>query len=118
MNNEYYIEINASKNITSFDDIKVQGEFRVNNEEISIQYINENILKHIVLVVTRSASYQSVTPFSDIVVFKDDVTISSDNVSGLFNISIKDHISFNGKGKYYIMCSLGTMLSNTLKITI
>jgi len=118
MNKEYYIEINASENITNFDGIKVQGEFSVNNEETCIQSTNENILKHIVLVVTRSANYQTVSPFSDIVVFKDDVTINSNNVSGLFNISIKDHVSFNGPGDYYILCSLGTELSNTLKITI
>jgi len=118
MNNEFYIKINASENIANFDDIKVQGEFSVNNEESSIQSTNEKILKHIVLIVTRSANYQTVSPFSDIVVFKDDVTIISNNVSGIFNINIKDHVSFNGAGDYYILCSLGTELSNTLKITI
>lgn len=118
MKENYFIKIDTSPGCTSFNYLVISGEFMVSNKEKSITSENSQILKHVVLVVTRSANYQSVTPFSDTVVFKDDVKIDSDIVSGVFKVQLGEHIGFNGKGDFFVMCSLGNCLSNVLKITI
>lgn len=118
MKDNYFINIQSIPDHTSFDDLRISGEFRVANQEESIETKDSGILKHIILNVTRSGNYQSVSPFSDVVVFKDDVLIESDIVSGSFKIKLSDHIGFNGEGEYFIFCSLGTHLSDILEIKI
>jgi len=113
-----YIKIDALQAYNNVNDIQINGDFTISNDDKNIQDINEKIIKHITLIVTRSANYQSTTPFSDVLVFKDDVDVHSNIVTGAFNIKLSDHIKFNGKGEYYIMCSLGVYLSNTLTITV
>lgn len=113
-----YIKIDSLEASTNIKDIVINGDFAISNDDVSVQNINEKIIKHIVLIVTRSANHQSTNPFSDTLVFKDDVEINSNIVTGLFNIKLSDHINFDGQGVYYIMCSLGVYLSNTLKITV
>ena len=118
MKNSYFINIQKIPDHTSFNDLKISGEFRISNNEESIYSKDSEILKHIVLVVTRSGNYQSVSPFSDIVVFKDDVKIESDVVSGAFKINLSDHINFSGEGDYFMFCSLGMQLSNIIEVKI
>ena len=118
MGAENNIEIITSESGSHFTDIEINGKFSVVKNEQSIYADNEKVIKHIVLVVTRSANYHTSTPFLDVVTFKDDVKVGPGVVSGNFKIFLKDHLTFNGSGDYFVLCSLGTCLSNTLKISI
>lgn len=117
-NNEYFIKIEGPEHCKQSGNFKISGQFNVSYEKNGVTVQGAKVLKHIVLVVTRSGNYHSLTPFKDVVVFDDDVKDEGDSCSGFFNINVADHIAFDGEGDYYILCSLGTYLSNTLKITI
>lgn len=118
MNKEYGIKINVSETVTNFDDIVINGEFTIDNKDINIQANNEAFFKHIILIVTRSANYHAIAPFSNMVFFPDDVKINSNIVTGAFFLSLKDNIPFSGNGDYYVLCSLGVSLSNALKVSV
>ncbi|MCP4486773.1 MAG: hypothetical protein GY820_05555 [Gammaproteobacteria bacterium] len=98
--------------------LNISGNFNVPVMQKGIHVKGAQVLKHIVLVVTRSGNYQSVTPFREVVVFKDDVQDSGNSCSGAFNIDLLDHIQFSGEGDYYCLCSIGNYLSNIVKITV
>ena len=98
--------------------ITVKGEFALPFGTKGLPEAPTEVLKHIVLVVTRSGNYQSVTPFQNVVVFPDDVKVKEDICSGFFNINVMDHIAFDGEGDYYLSCSVGTILSNTMLCTL
>lgn len=98
--------------------IFLRGKFNIWYDQNGLLVRGAEVVKNVVLVVTRTANYQVVTPFKDIIVFESDVVETKDGCSGFFNIEVTDHISFDGEGDYYVLCSLGTCLSNILKITL
>ena len=107
------IEPTLNKNI-----IRFRGEFCVTPGYDTFTPNDSSVLKHIILVVTRGTNYQSTTPFKDVIVFNDDIKIKNNKCSGFFNVNIFEHIKFDGAGDYYILCSLGVITSNVLKISI
>ncbi len=98
--------------------IMIRGNFNVNYQTGGLIVEGADVLKHIVLVVTRAANYQSVTPFKDVIVFEDDVTSTKEYCAGSFNFNIFDKVGFNGKGDFYIMCSIGTVTSNNIHAVV
>lgn len=116
--NHLGITIEAMIHPAGSKNIVVRGKFRVPYDKDGIPDQATQILKHVVLVVTRSGNYQSVTPFKEVIVFDDDVKDEGDACSGFFNIQAMDHIAFNGEGDYYLLCSMGTYLSNTVCIKV
>ena len=118
--NEHGINISASLAGSDNQSILIRGKFRVPYKKNGITAQGAAVLKHIVLVVMRSGNHRALAPFRDVVVFEDDIRDEGNSCSGFFNINVMDHISFQGKGgsDYYILCSLGTYLSNTLKVTV
>lgn len=96
--------------------IQISGKFKINYQTDGVIVKAADVLKHILLVVTRTVNYQSVTPFKDIVVFDDDVIETDAGCSGNFNFNVFDKIAFNGSGDYYILCSLGTVTSNIIHV--
>lgn len=116
--NDNSIAIEAAIHPEDPQQILVRGRFRVSCAENGVPENPPETLKHVILVVTRSGNYQALTPFKDTVVFEDDVKVSGSNCSASFTFNVMDHIAFDGKGDYYILCSLGTHLSNIVKVTI
>ncbi len=98
--------------------IQLHGKFNIVYGEDSPLARGADILKHIILVVTRTSNYQAVTPFKDVIVFEDDIVDSEQECSGVFNIDVFNKIQFDGEGDYYILCSIGSVTSNVLRITI
>jgi len=96
--------------------INIHGKFTVDYDSSGLVARGFDILNHIILVVTRSGNYQSVTPFKDVIVFEDDVQQSDAGCSGSFNIDLFTKILFDGEGDYYILCSIGSVTSNILHI--
>ncbi len=50
--------------------ILLHGKFNIPNNEDGPMAHGSEILKHIVLVVTRSGNYRAVTPFKKVIVFE------------------------------------------------
>lgn len=98
--------------------IHLHGEFNILYDEQVPFARGSGILKHIILVVTRTANYQSVAPFKDVIVFEDDVIETGEGCSGVFNIDIFNKILFDGAGDYYTLCSIGSTTSNILHIKL
>jgi len=94
--------------------IEIAGKFNVHYENDGLVIIEAEVLKHIALVVTRTASYQAVTPFQDVIVFEDDVIPTDKGCTGSFNFNVFDKVLFDGPGDYYILCSIGTVTSNII----
>lgn len=117
-NSEYFITIEGPQQCQHHDEFKISGQFKIHYEQSGISARSARVLKHIVLVVTRSGNYQALTPFKDVVVFEDDVKEEQGRCSGFFNVKVMDHIVFDGAGDYYVLCSLGTYLSNIIKISL
>lgn len=111
---EYFIAIEE----IGSNALDIRGNFKVPYDENGITPRGAQVLKHISLVVTRSGNYQALTPFKEIAVFDDDVKEEQGSCSGFFNIKVMDHIGFDGEGDYYLLCSLGTYLSNIIKVTV
>lgn len=68
-------------NSSSDDQIFLQGKFNVSYDKDSLVARGSEVLKHIVLVVTRDTNYQAVTPFSHVIVFPDDVVETEECLS-------------------------------------
>jgi hypothetical protein len=117
-NIETGIHIDAPAKCRESDGLNVSGRYQIpySNETVPDQPIL--MPKHIVLVVTRGANYAAMKPFKDIVVFEDDVHGTDEIAMGNFKLNVFDHIQFNGPGDYYILCSLGSYLSNITKVTV
>lgn len=117
--NEIGISIEAKTDSNNNDhQILLRGRFSVSCGQNGVPDQPLKTLKHVVVVVTRSASYQAFTPFKEVVVFDDDVQVDGNTCSAFFNVNVMDHLRFDGPGDYYILCSLGTNLSNIVKVTI
>ncbi|MGQ9424388.1 hypothetical protein ACXYTJ_00390 [Gilvimarinus sp. F26214L] len=110
--------IQASLHPENSENILLRGRLSVRRGQNGVPDAASDVLKHIVLVVTRTTNYQSVTPFKETVVFEDDVQSHGDICSASFNINVMDHIEFGGEGDYYILCSVGTYLSNVARVSI
>lgn len=96
----------------------LHGEFNILYDEQIPFARGSGILKHIIQVVTRTANYQSVTPFKDVVVFDDDVNETDGGCSGVFKFDTFKKILFDGAGDYCILCSIGSATSNVLHIKL
>ncbi len=96
--------------------IVIHGKFDIEYEASGLLTRGSEILNHIILVVTRSGNYQSVTPFQDVIAFEDDVQENDSGCSGVFNIDLFKKILFDGPGDYYILCSIGSVTSNILHV--
>lgn len=117
-NLEYGISITAQAHYREGESFLVRGEYKIPYAEESVPKQATLMPKHIALVVTRSGNYQAMKPFSQMVVFEDDVKDDGIYAMGHFNLNVNDHIQFNGAGDYYILCSLGNYLSNIVKVTL
>lgn len=115
---EFGVAIEAGLDPQQPQKILLRGKFRVPYAKDGVPDQGSRTLKHVVLVVTRSGNYQSLTPFQEVVVFADDVRDEGEVCSAFFNINVMDHIRFDGEGDYYILCSLGTYVSNIVKVTV
>lgn len=118
MNEDHMISIVSEDKSANINNVVVRGEFKIPDSESSVIAKGKDVLKHVVLVITRSANYQASAPFSKVVVFEDDVKLVSDTVFGFFSIKLGEHLKFDGDGDFYVMCSLGVCLSNIIKITV
>lgn len=110
----YYIQIEQKG---SPAELAIQGRFSVPVLRDGVTRTGAEVLKHIVLVVSRGDNYQSVDPFKNVMVFKDDILEKEGVCHGNFFIHLPDHIGFSGSGDYYCLCSLGVHLSNIVKIS-
>ncbi len=95
-----------------------KASFQVPLLGIGPEVTGAEILKHVALVVTRGGNYQAVSPFKDVIVFPDDIKISESSYSGFFNFDVFDKISFDGEGEYFVLCSIGTITSNIVKVSV
>ncbi|WP_101343987.1 hypothetical protein [Colwellia echini] len=116
MNNDVSFMVLQLSPIKGEQQIRITGKFKVNYKSDGLSVHAGAVLKHIALVVTRTANYQSVNPFKDVVVFDDDVIATESGCSGSFNFNLFDKIAFDGSGDYYIMCSIGTVTSNIIHV--
>lgn len=118
LNEEYFITIECPDRCENGDAFKLSGQFKVPYEKNGIIVHGAQVLKHIILVVTRSGNYQAFVPFKDVIVFEDDVREVEGGCHAYFNVRVMDHLAFEGEGDYYVLCSLGSYLSNIIKITM
>jgi hypothetical protein len=116
--NAFGIRIKAGLHAEHKQKIVVHGKFRVLYQQAGVPKQATQTLKHLVLVVSRSQNYQSLTPFKEVVVFEDDVHDEGSCCSAYFNINLMDHIHFDGEGDYYILCSMGAYISNIVKVVV
>ena len=70
------------------------------------------------MVITRKYDGHATQPFEDVVVFNDDVNADNLSCSGTFNFKVTDHTWMEGGGEFFITCSLGTYLSNTVIVIV
>ena len=63
------IKLNTVAEKNNADMLFVRGQFELNYSDISIDAEGSDVLKHLVLVVTRLDNYQALAPFKDVVVF-------------------------------------------------
>jgi|GEM_PF-6837373 len=113
-----FINIEAGLHPQKPQQILLRGKFRLPCGQDGVPEESTQVFKHIVLVTTRSANYQTLTPFRDVIVFEDDIQTDGNFCSGLFNFNVMDHIQFDGAGDYYLLCSVGTYTSNIVKVTV
>lgn len=114
----YGIKIECLSHESLKDGIELRGEYKVPISEESIPDESSLIPKHVTLVVTRASNYIALKPFSETIIFDDDVKNDGICASGKFRLNIFDHISFTEGGDYYILCSLGIFLSNVVRVSL
>lgn len=116
---ESSIVIKVDPDKTKGQKISIQGKLRVLCGQDGVPDVPLEVLKHVVLVVTREEkNYQTVVPFKDVVVFEDDINVVGDTCSAFFNIDVMDHIHFDYPGDYFILCSIGTHVSNIVHVPL
>lgn len=116
-NSDKGIVITAPEQYKKGDDLMVEITFRVNYPGVGIPEEPSKIPNHIALIVTHYTSYTSCKPFYDMVLFDDDVNYGNNICEGKFKLNVSNHIPFESDGKFEILVSLGTCLSNTIKTT-
>ncbi len=118
-NARYGISIEADLDPSALQNIIVRGRFCILCGEHGVPEQVLQSLKHVILVVTRTGSHDALAPFTEVVVFDDDVKVEGEGTcSASFTLNVMDHIAFDGAGDYYILCSIGTHLSNIVKVTV
>lgn len=118
MSNDYFIQIQGPKEYNNLNEVSIYGSFKIPYNTNGINNQGANILKHVVMVITRTYDGHSVAPFKDIIVFSDDILDDGKTYSGKFQFNISEHTWLEGSGEFYITCSLGTLLSNTIEVKI
>ena len=113
-----FITIEAALHPQKPQQILLRGKFKLPCGQHGVPEEATQAFKRIVLVTTRSANYQTLTPFRDVIVFDDDIQRDGNFCSGLFNFNVMDHIQFEGAGDYYLLCSVGTYTSNIVKVSV
>lgn len=116
--NGLYISISVHQTHEKTKLFIVNGKFHVVYDDLGLIVKNENILKHIILVVTRGENYQAHPAFENVVVFADDIQKTEVGCSGFFKINLFETIEFDGRGDYFVLCSMGSYTSNILKVTV
>lgn len=114
----YFIKITAPEKAHKDKPILLRGKFHIPLRNAGITARGSEVLKHIVLVVTRGGNYQTLAPFKNVIVFADDIKQTEDACSGFFQLDVFEKISFDGEGDYYILCSLGVYTSNIVKVVV
>lgn len=113
---EYGVELNYCKFPSYENNIIVCGSFLLPmNKDIRVIAQPH---KSIVLEVNSFGRHVVVTPFLDIVTFSDDLKENGQVRRGFFHLNISEYIDTTILGDYYIICSLGTYLSNIELATI
>lgn len=115
---EYFLEIKYVPQANKNGSINIQGEFEIPYQQLGMTVDGAEVLKHVVLVVTRGGNRAAIRPFKDVILFEDDIKEGDQGCSGFFNFNLFDQISFDGAGDYFIMCSLGTTTSSIIKVTV
>lgn len=113
-----YVTIEAGLHPKKSQQILLRGKFKLPCGENGVPEDGIQIFKHIVLVATRTANYQALTPFRDVIVFEDDIQKEGNYCIGFFNMNVMEHIQFDGEGDYYLLCSVGTYTSNIVKVSV
>lgn len=116
--NSFLIQISAPQKVHINKPLPLRGKFNVPYDASGLNVTGPEVIKHIVLVVTRGANYQTLTPFRDVIVFTDDIKPTAEGCSGHFNLDVFEKISFDGEGDYYILCSLGVYTSNIVRVVV
>ncbi len=115
---KYFLEIKKVSQSNNAGSISIQGQFEIPYQKLGITVQSVEVLKHIVLVVTRGGNRAVTRPFKDFILFEEDIKELNQGCSGFFNLNLFDKITFSGKGDYFVMCSLGTTMSNIIKISV
>jgi len=118
INNIATVEIELASEQVISKQILVRGKFNILYEQNGLMVKGSDVLKHIVLVVTRGGNHFADAPYRDVIVFEDDIIETDKGCSGRFNFNVFEKVGFNGAGDYYIMCSLGTVTSNIIYAAI
>lgn len=113
-----FLDLVAPSSIELGTPLILRGEFKLAYAEAGTSARDEQVLKHIVMVVTRGGNYQTLVPFKDVVVFPEDVKRTENSVLGFFNLNLFDKIAFGGAGTYFILCSLGKHTSNVVSVEV
>jgi hypothetical protein len=114
----FNIEIKAGLKPNNNQKIWLSGRLNLPLGKNGVPDSGAQVLKHIILVATRSGNYQSLAPFKNVAVFPDDFAQKNNECAATFNIQVMDHLAFDGAGDYYLLCSVGQFLSNIVKVTV
>lgn len=112
-----HIKIEALPPESAYGPYIIQGHFRVAYEQNGLCVEGPEVLKHIAMVVTEGGCYQSFNPFANTVVFPDDIQKTEKGCSGQFHCEPFALCDLAHAADYYITCSIGTLVSNTVKIS-
>ncbi|SMF57684.1 hypothetical protein SAMN02745866_03712 [Alteromonadaceae bacterium Bs31] len=94
----------------------VSGKFTIEYGKNGLNVEGAQALKHIVVAITERGSHQVFAPFKDVAVFPDDVKYTGKGCTGFFNVNIFEHSQLVHPADYFVCCSLGTLVSNVLKV--
>lgn len=114
---EHGITLLQDTELSDQENMVIQGVFVLPRPLTAIN-VHAQPHKSLVLTVNSSGRYTVKRPYYEVVCFPDDIQQSEKSKKGYFQLNISSYINTNHSGVYYIMCSLGTYLSNILPITI
>jgi len=117
MSNKPFIEIALLPVKSPVGPYILHGKFGVNYHQDGVLIEGSQVLKHVVMTITDRGAHQAITPFKEVAVFPDDINEGENACSGFFNINIFEHSAFTHAADYYVTCSIGMLVSNTIKVT-
>ena len=100
----------------SNDELKIVGEFIF--PENNNYNLENHLQKSIVMTLMYNTGYSVSNIFEDIIIFKDDVNIINNDITGFFNLDLTDTINDIGVNEIYLMFSMGPYLSKVEVIKI